>query len=286
MLLFSIDEAPEQVARRMRSLSLFHPAGRLEDLVENIDVVGPDREIDPEALDPLHFDARGLAILESWIERATAEGRPFVEIFIDAYADMIPLGETENSNELGTMIGGALERLAVRHGPAIVLLHHTGKPKADAGEDPPDLRYLSRGASSLAAKARVVSSLERVSAMPHLRRIRTITNLSRTPKPLVLAVCGTDSDQEEILYFRPHDPTASYLPTDYLTDEPISTTAFAWKLSGAEPESGKRPPGEFNRLAAELRDQWLRAGLIVVSDGPRAAKLIALAKRENGGENR
>ena len=65
-------------------------------------------------------------------------------------------------------------------------------------------------------------------------------------------------------------------PADYLGAEPISTTALGWRLADKEPEPGKRPPGEINNLAARLRDEWQRAGLVTVESGPRNSKMISL----------
>jgi hypothetical protein len=243
---------------------------------EHLVVVGPDREVDPASLEALRFDEAGIDYLRQWLAQAQAEGAPFAEVFIDAYADVLPLGESENSNEEATRIGSALERLAVEFGCAVVLLHHVGKPKERSDDELPDLRFLGRGASALAAKARVVASLEKVAGMPHVRRIRTITNLARCPRPQLFQVCAQEADCEELLYFRPVDPLADYRPEQFLGDEPISTNALAWALAGKEPEPGKKPPGESSKLAAQLRERWRGAGLIDVVPGPRNAKLMQL----------
>jgi hypothetical protein len=277
VLIYTLDEAPEQVVRRMNSLSLFHPAGSLEKYAANLVVVGPDRELDHEALDRLRFDEEGLATLERFLTEADEAGEPFVEVYIDAYADVIPLGETENSNEEATRIGGALERLAVRRGCAIVLLH-VGKPKElSANGELPDLRYLGRGASALAAKARVVTSLEMVGGMPHLRRVRTATNLGRTPKPVMFQVCKSEGAEEELIYFKPAlDPSARD-PRELLQiGETINTTELARRLAGPGLAEGVEPPGDMKRMAASLRIGWQQAGKVVVSDGPRGAKMLTL----------
>ena len=276
VLIYSIDEAPEQVVRRMNGFALLHPAGRLERYVENLEIIGPDREVDSDSLESLRFDEAGLVTLSRWIDEAEAEGDPFTEVYIDAYADVIPLGESENSNEEATRIGGALERLAVRTGAAIVLLHHAGKPRQDKGDSATDVRWLGRGASALAAKARVVESLEEVAGLPHLRRMRTKTNLGKAPKDALFQVCPPESDGEELLYFRPHDPLAEYKAEDLLSEEFITTNALAWALSGKEPETGKRPPGDCSSLAARLREEWLRQGLIEVVPGPNRSKQMRL----------
>jgi hypothetical protein len=278
VLLYSIDEAPEQVVRRMNGLAMFHPAGLLGRYAHNLMVIGPDREIDPAALEALRFDERGLATLAACLERAEREGAPIAEVYIDAFADVLPIGESENSNEEATRIGGALERLAVRYGCAIELLHHAGKPRADA-KDEPDLRFLGRGASALAAKARTVFGLELVPGMPHLRRIRTLTNLGRAPRPALYEVCAPEADAEELVYWRPADPGLDEQPEDYLTaGASITTTDLARLLAGDALEEDREPPGEMKRRAAALRERWRRDGLVTVVAGARGAKLIRLAE--------
>ncbi len=288
VLIFSLDEAPEQAIRRMNGLSLFHAARNLQGYASNLTVIGPDREVDTDDLDGLRFDEHGLATITRWLEEAIADGCPFKEVYIDAYADILPLGQTENSNEEATRIGGALERLAVRTGAAIVLLHHAGKPPKDkAGDDLPDLRYFGRGASALAAKARIVTSLEVVRGMPHLRRVRTIANLGRPPRPALFEVCSPESDVEELIHFRPHDPLSAHDPHEILTPgEEISTNDLAWRLSSEEPANGKGPSGDMKRLAAQLRERWRQAGLVEVTPGPRGAKLIKLYGTGEAAETR
>jgi hypothetical protein len=276
VLIYSIDEAPEQVVRRMNGLARSHPAGRLERYAKNLEIIGPDREVDPDSLESLRFDEAGLATLSRWIDEAEAESSPFDEVYVDAYADVIPLGESENSNEEATRIGGALERLAVKTGAAIVMLHHAGKPRQDKGDSGTDVRWLGRGASALAAKARIVMSLEEVAGMPHLRRMRTITNLGKAPKDTLFQVCPPESDGEELLYFRPHDPIGTYKPEDFLSDEFITTNALAWALSGKEREKNKNAPGDCSNLATQLREEWFRRGLIEVEPGPNRSKLMRL----------
>lgn len=281
VLIFSLDEAPEQVARRINGLAALHPAGPIVRYAHNLTVVGPDRDVPGELLDALRFDSTGLATVRGWLEEAAEAVSPFREIYIDAYSDVLPLGESDSSNEEATRIGGELERIAVRYGTAVTLLHHTGKARPE-GDGEPDLRLLSRGASALVAKARVVAALEAVPGFPHLRRIRTLTNLSRAPRPLTLRVCSPEADCEEIVRFVPHDALGAYKPEDFLGAEPITTNALAWALADREPERGKRPPGEASRLAAELRERWRKAGQVVVEDGPNRSKLIRLRRDDAG----
>jgi hypothetical protein len=268
VLLYTLDEAPEQVARRMHGLSTFHAAGSLARCADRLVVIGPDREIDPSSLDALRFDEAGLATLQRWLEDAEAEGDPFAEVYVDAYADVLPAGETENSNEEATRIGGALERLAVRFGCAVVVLHHAGKPPRDAKGDEPDIRSLSRGASALAAKARVLASLEIVEGMPHVRRLRTKTNLGPTPRSVLFEVASSDGADDDLLYFKLTADAPTLDPHDYITPgETISTNTLARRLAGEALEEGSDPPGVLKKRAAALREEWRRAGLIEPAEG-------------------
>jgi len=48
----------------------------------------------------------------------------------------------------------------------------------------------------------------------------------------------------------------------------------------AGPGENERPPGATRRLAAQLRERWRRAGLVVVESGSRRAKVIRRAESE------
>jgi hypothetical protein len=109
-----------------------------------------------------------------------------------------------------------------------------------------------------------------------MRRLRTITNLGRPPRPTLFQVCDAGADPEGLMYFRPHDPLTDYRPETYLGSEFITTNALAWALTEKTPEKGKRPPGDACKLAAQLREKWRQAGVIEVKDGPRRAKLMHL----------
>lgn len=278
VLILSLDEAPERVYRRMHGFATFHPGGPLDRYNQRFEIVGPDRDIDSSALEKLRLDEAGLANLEHWIADAAAEQRPFAGVFIDAYADVLPLGESENSNEEATRIGGALERLAVRHGCAVCLIHHAGKPAKDADGQPPDLRYMGRGASALGAKARTIFSVELVSGLPHMRRIRTQTNLDRSPPEALFTVCSKESSGDELLFFRPSDPVADYSPNDYLQPgEQITTEELARRLSPQPLPDDARPGGALRDLATTLRERWCSSGLVDVIAGPRNSKLTKLS---------
>jgi hypothetical protein len=163
-----------------------------------------------------------------------------------------------------------------------VVLHHAGKPKAEGnGDELPDVRYLGRGASALAAKARAVTSLELVSGMPHLRRVRTATNLGPTPKQALFQVCAENADAEQLLYFKPAI-VAVRDPRDLLRPgECISTNDLARRLAGDALPDGAEPPGEMKKLVASLRETWRQRGLVIVTPGKRKHwKMIQLVEGE------
>lgn len=273
ILFYSIDEPPSQVMWRIRSLSARHPAGRrVSDYARRMTITGPHRSISPDLLECLRFTDDGLHLLDRFLTQARDAADPFTDVIIDAYSDMLPLGESDTSNEEATRIGGALERMAVFHGCSITMIHHAGKPKQNG--EIPDPRDMGRGASALAAKARAIFTLEEEAGMPPLRKIRTRTNLTPSPAPLVLEVSDQSGDEMRIDYFRPHDPAVAYPIDDYLSneDEWISTRELARRLVGADGDSTDDPPGGARREARQVRQIWLNAGLIETRKGARNAE--------------
>lgn len=273
VLFYSIDEPPGQVAHRIRSLAMKHHAGRfIGDYAKGITIAGPHPSVDPDQLGLLRFTDDGLGLLEQFLRRAGDEGRAYALVIVDAYSDLLPSGESDSSNEEATRIGGALERLAVTYGCAIQVIHHAGKPVA--GQDLPDPRDYGRGASALAAKARAIFTLEEEPGTPNVRRIRTRTNLTASPGPLLVEVCSDrGSDSSRIEYFRPHDAATAYVIDDYLSadDGWISITQLAHRLAGDNDEPDKKPAGSLLRQARELRGIWDNAGLVEIRTGARNA---------------
>lgn len=273
VLFYSIDEPPGQVAHRLRSLAVKHPAGRfVTDYADGITITGPHPSVDPDQLSQLRFTDQGLELLDGFLGKAAADGQPFTYVIVDAYSDLLPLGESDSSNEEATRIGGALERLAVTYGCAIQVIHHAGKPVA--GQELPDPRDYGRGASALAAKARCIFTLEEEAGMPNVRRIRTRTNLTPSPAPILVEVsCERGSDATRIDYFKPHDVVAAHPIAGLLMpeDDWISLTQLARRLSGTADDPDKKPAGSLLRQAGELRSIWHNAGLIEVRTGKRNA---------------
>jgi hypothetical protein len=277
VLIIAPDESAEQLVRRADGLSRVHPAGRLDLYAENLHVLAPDPQLDDRALEALRFDEVGLGRLAARLQQAHDAGRPFLEVFVDAYSDVLPPGVSENDNAEGARIGGALQRLAVKFGCAITVLHHSGKPPKDAPADL-DVTFQSRGASSLAAKARLVFALETVPEMPWCRQIRTKTNLGPTPRTALFEV-SPEGSEGALTYFKPvAAPQPQQLhPRDFLLDgQSITTTALAELLEQRGAGGRRVSGGDAKNLAARLRRDWFKAGLILVEDGPRGAKMITL----------
>lgn len=282
VLFYSIDEPPAQVAHRIRMLAMKHPAGRFFDqYADRIAITGPHRSVDPDKLAALRFTEDGLRILASILERAEGAGDPFTDVIVDAYSDMLPIGESDSSNEEATRIGGGLERIAVQHGCAIQVIHHAGKQIA--GAELPDPRDFGRGASALAAKARAIFTLEEEVGMPGVRKIRTRTNLTASPPPMLLDVSDEHATGgTSIEFFRAHDSATSYPINGLLSedDDWISVTQLARRIAGDDDDPDKKPAGSLMAQARELRGIWHNAGLVEVRTGARNA----LELRRVGGD--
>ncbi len=262
-LVISPDEPVEQIARQIRRLAWNHPGGRMFDYFASIAVLGLDSTIPMDALAGLRFHEAGFALIDELLT-----GGGFDALVIDAYADMLPSGESEQENETASRIGGALEALAVKHSIPITLIHHVGKLGGQSSADV-DVRDLGRGASALAAKARTIFTFEEVADFPSHRRIRTRTNLTRGPAPLDLLVSDRDTAGTSIDFFRPVDPATAWPIADVFPDVPsewISTSELARRLSGQE--AGK-PSGQAVTMAGTVRGIWLGAGLIEVRKGEK-----------------
>jgi hypothetical protein len=278
VLYLSPDESVERVVRRMRQLSTFHPARLLEQYIERIEVLGPDRDTDSRALGLCRFDREGLRALRYRLEHASDfEGQPFAEVYFDSWNDFRPAGMSENDNGAAGEIGMTLEALAVETGTAIHGSHHAVRVRFEVGEEPMDPRDLGRGASALAAKARAVTGLYEVKGMPRFRTLRMRTNLGAEPKLVELEVAGEKSGPQDILYFRAHDPIAAFPPSEYVQEgEAITTNELARRLAGLEQDDATEPTGEIKRRASRLREAWLERDLVRVVPGPNRSKLISL----------
>ena len=264
-LIVAPDEPIEQIARQIRRLAWKHPGGRLFDYFAQIAVIGLDSGIPMDALAGLRFHDEGFRLIDALVTR----GR-FDALVIDAYADMLPPGENEHENETASRIGGALEALAVKHSIPIVLIHHVGKTGGRSTAEI-DVRDLGRGASALAAKARCIHTFEEVESFPNQRRIRTRTNLTRSPAPLDLLVSDRGTAGSSIDFFRPLDPASQYPVGDVLPEiggEWISTSELARRLSG---NAEGKPGGHAVALAKTVRGIWLGAGLIEIQKGANRA---------------
>jgi len=280
VLVLSLDESPEVTARRLRRLSMFAPVRdgwNLERAAERLDVLGSDREAPPGLLDAMRLDDDGFSLLEATLTDAQSTGEPYLGVHLDAWIDFLPFDTSENDNRAAARIAGRLQHLAVRFGCYVLVLHHEGKPAPNAteGRDP---RFAGRGASALNAKARCVFSIEQVSGSPHLRRIRTVSNLAPVPREALFAVADPKgaADRDELLYWRPSDEVGEYPIGDFLAiGETISTAELTRRLAGIE--GSDQPPGDAKRLAIRLRQRWLADNLIEVTEGG-AGKATALRR--------
>jgi hypothetical protein len=278
VLYLSIDAGAEEITRRLASLcETFLGSPSFELVAERFYLIAQDRErvIDPETY-RLHDE--GLARLEALIRASGA-----TVVYLDAYANLIPLGESENSNETAARIGSALEAIALKTGAAITLLHHKAKPQKDAD---PSIAFAPRGASALAASARVVHVLEDVQGLPNLRRVRCRSNLGPGPELVTLECAPEGSTSGTLAYFRrAADQVVGLSPSQFLKPGEVveSVSALAETLSVARaPLGGSR---NYKELAGRMYNDWIRAGLIarVDSGGRRSqAKRFTLTSTLTG----
>jgi hypothetical protein len=261
-LIVSPDEPVEQIARQIKRLMWNHPGGRTFDYFAQIAVLGLDSSIPMDALSGLRFHEDGFALLDELVT-----GGSFDALVIDAYGDMLPLGESEQENETASRVGGSLEALAVSRRIPVDLIHHVGKLGGRATAEV-DVRDLGRGASALAAKARTVFTFEEVDGFSNHRRIRTRTNLTRSPAPLDLLVTDRNDASTGIEFFRPVDPATAWPIADVFPDVPsdwISSSELARRLTG-KPGT---PTGPASTMAATVRGIWAGAGLIETRSGAK-----------------
>ncbi|MEX2206782.1 MAG: AAA family ATPase [Myxococcota bacterium] len=273
VLVLAADESAEQVARRVDALGRAFEAGPLEGYAQRVHVLAPDPLLDPGAM--LTFNAPGLRALDSILQSASDAGERYVLVIVDAWSDFLPAGVSENDNAEAARIGGALEAMAVRHGPAIIVLHHTGKPGIEGGDR--DLRWTPRGASAISAKARTIVAIDSIPEVPHQRRLRMISNLGPAPRPLTLEVADPGDRDGSIVRFVAVDAheKRDVAPETYLqAGESISTTELARRIAGVEP--GTEPGTAAKTRATALRNRWASEDRVRVTNGDRGALMLTL----------
>ena len=272
VLYLSIDASAEELVRRLNSLSTFAPRAHIRQHATGFSLIAQDRELvfDTAALQ-LH--AAGLEQLEHGVALGS-----YRYVWLDAYANFLPPGESENSNETAARIGGGLEQLAIRTGAAVTLLHHTARPPREKGAPDPGLAFAPRGASALAASARTIFKLEELPGFPYLRRLRCKSNLGPGPAAITLAVASEKTpEQDAVLYFkRAADPVSTIEPEQVLIPGEVlpSLNELAKRLEAIQaPLCGERT---YRDLASVHAHRWQRAERVVLGPGKRNATTIAL----------
>lgn len=272
-LILSRDESVEQVVRRIDQMSMTHPAGRPlrsnPDLLDWIDIIGPDPDADFDLLAELHFG--NIDLIGNLITDAQERSEPYTNVFLDAYSDLLPPGAEENDNTAAARIGGSIEAVAVSTGTSMNALHHMsreGIKGATSGESF-DPRLAGRGASAITAKARVVFAI--AEAGPGILKVASRSNLGPV-EPMQLRVAPPESDPEkhEVAFFRRHDPYAEHPIGNFLRigDEVSSNADLARIIDGLtadeRDENGKlvEPSSDARALASKLRPHWKREGSI------------------------
>jgi len=276
-VVISPDEVAETVRARLQHLAGRHPAGfeRLDALIDaSVTIYAPDAEADPGFLDLFRLNQAGLDNLDRLLYRERQEGALGL-VVIDAYANLIPPGGSENDNPAAALAISGLEQRAQLYFTAVLILHHGRKQREGDDEDTVD----ARGAGAFVASARTVFGMTTLPGnLRHLRKVTTIkTNLGRKPKPALFQVAEPDAG-DGLFLFSPHDREAQYTPRELLGDGPLTMAELAWKIQGQEPADGKRPSGSAKELAGSLVQRWEAERLVVVEPGRKAnSKQVRLA---------
>ncbi len=268
-LVLSAEQPAERVDATLRRLDTMSENVEREKWSERLTLIARDPELSRSAARMLTLDGTGRALLRQGLLRARREGDPFGLVVLDSLSRLVPEGLDENSNSEMTAWLAPLQELAEELAVYIILIHHVGH-----AEGRNEARTAGRGASALAAIAQAVWLLENVSDDPRLRRLHVQGNAVPETR-LTFRVAGEENEPGEILYWRPADPLESYDLTELVGErEEITTSELAARLQDPPPKEGERAGGVAQRLAAALRNEWQKAGLIEVREGKRRAKLL------------
>lgn len=258
-LVISREQAATRIDAVVRRMQAFALRGDHDGWTDRTTIIARDAELCPEARRLLTLDDTGLALLHASLAKARSDGDPYGLVLLDSLSRLKPPDVEERDNDALTAWLDRLEEIASSTGSYVLLIHHqghTGDPTRS------EARSAGRGASSIAAVAQVVWLLERSATAPN-QRILKVDGNAILPAEITLEVASETADVGAVHYFRPCDPIAAHSIDDHLTaGEEISTSELAWRLSGKTRETGKRPPGTAQELAARLRDRWAREGLV------------------------
>lgn len=271
VLVVSREQNATALSSSLRRLSLYSDHGNGDTWNEQITIVARDRDLPAPARPLLTLDDAGLAALRSGLELATTSGAPYGLLILDSLSRLKPPDIEEIDNDGMTRWLDALEDLASSLGIYTLLIHHQGHAE---GGHRSDARSAGRGASAIAAVAQATWLLERSPDHPH-HRILKVDGNSLLPHELTFEVAPDTAEPGSLFRFRLCDPVADAQIDDLLGEtEAISTEELAWRLSGTDRVQGERAPRQAARIAASLRERWLKQGLVEIVHGSHGGKLI------------
>lgn len=274
-LVLSAEQPVERVDATLRRLDTMSANVTREKWTERVTVVARDPELPRNAARMLTLDGTGRALLRQGLLRARREGDPYGLVVLDSMSRLVPENLDENSNAEVSAWLAPLQELAEELGVYIVLIHHVGH-----AEGRNEARTAGRGASAIAAVAQGLWLLENADD-PRQRRLHVQGN-ALTETRLTFQVAGEENEPGEILYWRPADPLDSYDLEELVGDEEITTGELAARLQDPPLKEGERAGGVAQRLAAALRNEWQKAGLIEVREGKRRSKLLRRILHDEG----
>lgn len=265
VLILSPDDAATSLKRTLRTLDLSHPVQRCITSTpwdQRIHVLALHPGIAQKVFDDIKLTNFGLDTLRRTIEDFASAGEPVAMIVLDAYADFLPIGESENANEAATRVMGGLQHIATEYRLAIVVVHHMGKI-GHMSVDEIDPISAARGASALAAKARMVSVMSRPSKGSRVREITSRANFTARLPVLSFEVAPEEAEEESVVYFKPVEVMTGRHPGEVMEAGVwYSMRGMIRALFPEEDESTKEPSGFMKRQTRECLDQWVKAGLV------------------------
>jgi hypothetical protein len=276
-LFISREQSATRIDRRARALDACALHLSREVWTRRLAIVARDRDLDPRLRPLLRLDTNGLSLFDTLLGRAADAGDPFGLVVLDSLSRLKPAGTSESDNNDMAEWLDELHGIAELRAVYLLLLHHKGHTPREGD------RGAGRGASAIDDVAQVVWDLRRVPGLKAFRELRVYGNA--VDDAMFTFRVAPDEDPGKILFWRPERPGVETEDDAEIEDvlrpgEALSTEDLAWRLAGKprpEPSSdGKRPrPSRKARERAQrVRDQWERAGVAEVVDGPHGAKLI------------
>jgi replicative DNA helicase len=275
-LVISREQTATRIDATLRRLSVLAQPIGIDGWTDRLAIVARDAELPAAARPLLLLDSSGRAQLRSLLAAQRDAGDPIGLVILDSLSRLMPAEIDEIDNSQMSRWLDELASIATEMRAYVIAIHHAGHSTDPSRSDP---RSAPRGASAIAAVAQTVWLLDRVPGSPHHRRL-AVDGAAVLPAEITLQVAPETAEPGEILYFRRAAAATDRDPRSLLEPgETLSTRDLARRLAGDALDVDAPPPGDLQRLAAQLRERWRAAGLVTVTDGPRRAQLIALKEK-------